>query len=497
MQASYNLSPGTGGGSYTIAATYSDIGGNYMSNVTDSSHTLTINAATSQTTVSNASVTYRNTAQPVVLTAHVQSGTTNVASGEGVVVFKILDSSSTVVGTTNSVAIGTGGIASTTYSLLPTVPVGTYTIEADYSDPADYGSSFNDGTLTVGVSSQTITFTGAPTSAAYNQTFLVSPTSTSGLPITLSGTNCTIVAVSGGFDVTMNVGSVTATLTASQAGNGNYTAAMPVTQTIAATKATANVSLSGLVATYNGSAQFASAATTPSGIAVNLVYQQGSTLISSPTAAGTYSVTATINDPNYQGSNTGMFVIDKVLAMVAFDPTSLTQTYDGTVKTLSANTSPAGLSLLYSFSEGGIATSPVNAGSYTVTAIVNDANYQGSGTTTLTIDPAALTVVADDETMTYDGKGFPAFTAHETGFLHGDTASVISGAPVFGGSAASAVNAGSYAIVPSLGSLSAVNYAFTGFADATLTIDKAPLTVVADDQAMNFDARDVPGLHSP
>jgi hypothetical protein len=110
-----------------------------------------------------------------------------------------------------------------------------------------------------------------------------------------------------------------------------------------------------------------------------------------------------------------------------------------------------------------------------------------TASTTATIHKAPLTVTADDQQKTYDGAGYSPFTATFTGFVNGEGVSELSGSPEVGGNAVGAVNAGSYTITPYLGSLTAANYAFAKFNSGTLTIDKAPLTVTADNKAKVFD----------
>jgi IPT/TIG domain. len=80
--------------------------------------------------------------------------------------------------------------------------------------------------------------------------------------------------------------------------------------------------------------------------------------------------------------------VPKASATVTFDPATLSQTYDGTVKTVSTTTSPAGLPVDVVFTG-----TPQNAGSYPVTARINDTHFTGSATGTLTIDKASPTVV--------------------------------------------------------------------------------------------------------
>src|SRR4029077_19976999 len=89
---------------------------------------------------------------------------------------------------------------------------------------------------------------------------------------------------------------------------------------------------------------------------------------------------------------------------------------------------------------------------------------------------AHLTVKADDKSKTYDGSIFSPFTATITGFVNSENSNVVTGSPAFTGTAVTAVNAGSYTITPTVGTLSAANYDFPTFSDGTLIIIKRDAT---------------------
>jgi 6-phosphogluconolactonase (cycloisomerase 2 family) len=121
----------------------------------------------------------------------------------------------------------------------------------------------------------------------------------------------------------------------------------------------------------------------------------------------------------------------------------------------------------------------LNAGSYPVVAsFAGDANNQPvSGSSTLTLNPAVLTVTAANASRIY-GDPNPTFAFSITGFVNGDTSAVISGSPSCTSvDATSAV--GTYPITCTLETLSATNYSFS-FVSGTLTITPAALTVTAD-----------------
>ena len=138
-------------------------------------------------------------------------------------------------------------------------------------------------------------------------------------------------------------------------------------------KAPATVTLSNLSQTYTGAALMPTATTNPAGLAI--VWTNAP-----QTAAGTYAVTATVSDPNYQGSATATFTINKAVASVTL--LNMTQTYTGAPLTPGGTTAPAGLAIAWTNAPD---TMP---GHYAITAAINDPNYTGSANGTFTINPA-------------------------------------------------------------------------------------------------------------
>jgi hypothetical protein len=129
------------------------------------------------------------------------------------------------------------------------------------------------------------------------------------------------------------------------------------------------------------------------------------------------------------------------------------------------------------------AASPV--GSYPITVNVSPlsaTNYDFTGASgTLTVNKAHLTVTAQNAARLY-GQANPTFSAVITGFVNGDTASVVSGTAGLATTATAASPVGSYPITVDVSPLSATNYDFTG-ASGTLTVNKAHLTVTAQNAA--------------
>ncbi|HEX8190606.1 MAG TPA: pectinesterase family protein [Pyrinomonadaceae bacterium] len=144
------------------------------------------------------------------------------------------------------------------------------------------------------------------------------------------------------------------------------------------TKLTAAVTLSNLTQSFNGSPAAVAATTEPAGLPVSVTYNGGT---QPPSAIGTYAVVATVNDANYQGTATGTLVIDRT--PVAVTLSNLVHTYDGTPKAAAVATNPAGPSVALTYN--GSAAPPTEAGTYSVVASINDPNYRGGTSATLTI----------------------------------------------------------------------------------------------------------------
>lgn len=109
---------------------------------------------------------------------------------------------------------------------------------------------------------------------------------------------------------------------------------------------------------------------------------EGSTLAF--TGAGDVAVVASQGgneDWNPAPDVTNLLTVSKAQAVVILG--SLSPVYDGTPKSATATTEPAGLTVEFTYD--GDPTAPTAAGSYAVTGTVNDALYQGSATGTLLI----------------------------------------------------------------------------------------------------------------
>src|SRR5208337_4024506 len=116
---------------------------------------------------------------------------------------------------------------------------------------------------------------------------------------------------------------------------------------------------------------------------------------------------------------------------------------------------------------------------YTITASgAADSNYSISYVAgTLTVTPAALTVIADNQTKVY-GAELPTLTASYSGFVNGDSAASLGTQPTLKTTATAHSDTGAYAITVS----DAIDPDYTiSYVGGTLTVSPATLTVTAND----------------
>ena len=200
------------------------------------------------------------------------------------------------------------------------------------------------------------------------------------------------------------------------------------------------------------------------------------------TGVGEYAITASgASAANYNISYLpGKLTIDKAPLTITADNQSktygsanptLTATYTGLVN----NETPAVVSGL---TLGTAATTSSGVGNYDITISGGSAaNYAISyGAGNLTINPATLTVRADNQTRFY-GDANPTLTGTINGFVLGQNESVLTSLPTYVTSAGLTTGVGSYPIIPS--GASAANYTFN-YQNGSLGINPAVLAVRAD-----------------
>ena len=237
--ATYAVPAGTHANSYTIEAVYS--GTANFKTATDTTHLLTVGAATTTIASVNTSTTFSASTQTVTLTAAVTSsgGTVN----EATVTFTVL-SGSTPIGPAVSVPISSGG-ASTSYTLPAGLSGSVYTIKAVYDGGTDFKTSTDTShTLTVNPA--------ATTTAAANVTTTFSSTAHA---VTLTATVTSTAGTVGEGSETFTILNGTQVIGAATSGNlaGGK---VSVSYTIPANTAAGSYTIK---AVYNGTAEFLTA----------------------------------------------------------------------------------------------------------------------------------------------------------------------------------------------------------------------------------------------
>jgi filamentous hemagglutinin family protein len=215
----------------------------------------------------------------------------------------------------------------------------------------------------------------------------------------------------------------------------------------------------------------------------------------------------TLGGISLQGAEAGNYFIDTlnpatngVITTKTLTVTALAaaKTYDGLAFTGGNGVSFAGFEngedatdLAGALAYGGAAQGAINAGSYalTVSGLTSDNYVLNYLPGTLTVNQAALTVVANDASRLY-GDANPTFTTSLTGFVNGEDATIaaVTGAGVVTTTATTADSVGTYALTPAAGTYAAANYVFTGRMDGRLTVTPATLTVAATATSREYGA---------
>jgi gliding motility-associated-like protein len=380
--------------------------------------------------------------------------------------------------------------------------VNTYVITPGGLTAANYSLTYGDGTLTIGKAALTVTasdatktYDGLGYSGGNGVTysgFVNSETAATAVTgtVTYAGTSQgaknvnTYVITPGGLsasnytitytDGTLTIGKAALTVTASDAtktydglvysGGNGVTYSGFVNSETAATAVTGTVTYAG---TSQGAKNVNTYVITPGGLSAanyTLTYADGTLTIGKAALTVTASAaTKTYDGLGYSGGN-GVTYSGFVNSETAATAVTGTVTYSGTSQgAKNVNT--------YVITPGGLA-----AANYTLT-------YADG---TLTIGKAALTITASAATKTYDGLAYSGGNGVAySGFVNSETAATaVTGTVTYGGTSQGAKNVNTYVITP--GGLAAVNYALT-YADGTLTIGKAALTVTASAAAKTYD----------
>ncbi len=191
------------------------------------------------------------------------------------------------------------------------------------------------------------------------------------------------------------------------------------------------------------------------------------------TANASSSVLVSSGSPSLYGQTVTLTATVSAVAPMTGTPTGTVSFFDGTnlLAVAALNGGTAALTI-----------STLAPGTHNITITYSgDAYFTASTSAALaeTINPIILTVSANNANRIY-GQANPAFTDTVTGFINGDTSSVLSGAASLTTAAGASSGVGTYTITAAQGTLSAPNYYAFSFANGSLKIRPAALIVTAD-----------------
>lgn len=336
------------------------------------------------------------------------------------------------------------------------VGAGTTTIFANQSGNSNYNAAPEiEQTLTVNKADQTITF-GALTAVTFGDApFDLTGTTDSGLGITYTSSDETVVTISGST-VTI-VGAGTANITASQAGDDDYNAATNVVQSLTVNKANQTITFGALADVTFGDAPFALTGTASSGLGLTYVSSDETVVtISGGTVtvvgAGTANITAS------QAGNDDYNAATDVVQSINVNKSDQTITFDALADVtfgdapfnLTATTS-SGLGLIYVSSDETVATINgstviiVGAGTTNITASQGgDANYNAAADVV-----QSLTVNKAEQVITFAAlsnvtQGDPSFDLVASGGASGNAVTFTSSDPLVASVSGNTVTIGSF-----------------------------------------------------
>ncbi|MFN6052388.1 MAG: MBG domain-containing protein, partial [Planctomycetia bacterium] len=280
----------------------------------------------------------------------------------------------------------------------------------------------------------------------------------------------------------LNVGSHTLQLTFLPADSVNFNPAL-ATSVITVNKATvasANISITAPAnLTFDGSPKaFSATSSGVAGFTYSYSGRAGTTYGPSPVAptyAGNYTVTANVNDPNYQGSKSLDFAIAKAVPTITSNPSASSLIFGQTIASSVLSGGAANVPGTFAFDYTGTQPSAGSSPQTIVFTPTDTVNYQtATGTVFVTVSPLAIAAGAftfSTPNLLYNGspKTHSATAVGPWGTLYGMTYSYVGvGGTVYAQSATAPTNAGSYAVTATL-----TGSNFTGRATKTFTIEKA------------------------
>ncbi|TXK49091.1 T9SS type A sorting domain-containing protein, partial [Pontibacter qinzhouensis] len=301
------------------------------------------------------------------------------------------------------------------------------------------------------------------------------------------------VALSGSGSRTVTIKKAgTVKLRATMAEQANFGAATKEAELVIS-KASATITLGNLSQTYTGQARPVTATTTPANLSTSITYNRNA---AAPVNAGTYTVAATISDPNYTGEAIGELLVSQASQQITF-PALADKTYGDAALDLNATSTGSDLPINYAVVSGpatvaGSKLTLTGAGEVRVRATKpGNVNYTAAPAVerSFRVAKKELTVKAADKQRVY-GETNPGLTLTYSGFINGDSEAALAKAPVATTTATTTSAVGTYPIVVAGGEDE--NYTFR-YEAGTFTIGKATAVIALSEleQLYNGEAKQV------
>ncbi|MEO5895690.1 MAG: S8 family serine peptidase, partial [Vicinamibacterales bacterium] len=335
-----------------------------------------------------------------------------------------------VPGSACSVGTVTSLSGAFTASVTMTSGTGTCQLTLNQAGDTNYSAAtqVTSATTTAAKVSQTITFVAPASPATYSSTFAVTPSASSTLAVSVAVSGVCSIASS---SVTMTSGTGECTLTASQAGNSNYSAATDVVRTVSAAKTSQTITFAAPAspATYNST--FAVTPSASSTLAVSVaasgVCSVASSSVTMTSGTGSCVLTASqAGDANYSAATAVERTVaaTKATQTITFAPLSNKTFGDASFSV--SGTSGSALQVNFAAdledkcSVAGSLVTLTGAGNCSVSASqAGDANYEAAPVVTrsFAIAKAGSTTVVSCPSggQTYTGSALEVCTAQVTG----------------------------------------------------------------------------------
>ncbi len=384
------------------------------------------------------------------------------------------------------------------------ISTGNYTIVPGGLSSANYAISYTNGQLVISLNNVNIlTFNSQAAGSLVNKTYgdadlNASANASSGLPASYQSSNSLVATVNASGQVSL-LGTGTATITVSQAGDTNYGPATPVTFQVQVARKTLMVTANDFSKTYNAVAYAGGNGVSYNGfvngetaaVLGGAIGYNGSS--QGAVNTGNYTIIPgglTSANYNFDYRNGTLSIVPSGANVITFNNqvtgATLLLTYGNPVVDASAVAS-SGLAVSYASSNPAVAQVNASgqvqllaAGTATITASQpGDGNHTAATQVsfTISIQQKALTVTANNFNKTYNAMAYTGGNGVSyNGFVNGENEQALQGTLTYIGTAVGAKDVGSYFISPT--GYTSGNYAIT-YQDGSLTITKASLTITA------------------